>query len=163
MLTEVQIDNLSHMVRGWLTELSFDSRDFERPEEKFTAEFLLPILVAKVATLNKPSLIVRGDGGSVMMPVVWSGLTFYPDLAICEFDSRHLAFEVKILKDKNFGGVDPGGAFSKAIGQTKLYSDLGYARSFGVVFDLREVQTPKRIEWREFLTLDGNSQMHIFS
>jgi len=163
MLNETQVLALAQIVGDWAKSLRFNREDFDRSEEKFTAKHILPLLELEIARLLKPSLLVRGDGGSSMMPVVWSGLAFFPDLAVCEFETRHIAVEVKILRDKRFGGIDAGGALAKAIGQTVVYSQLGYKHSLGLVFDLRSGNSKTEIQWREALLVEERSQVHIFA
>lgn len=131
-LSDSQIERLASLVDGWLEELHPLLVSATETEPKFTANVLLPWLRLKVESVNKAGLYVRGDGGPVIKPVVWEGVPFLPDLSIVMGDDKYVAFEVKLLRDQ-----DPGGSLSKAVGQTLLYSKLGYSYSFGLVFDCR--------------------------
>jgi hypothetical protein len=76
---------------------------------------------------------VRGDGGQKTHPARLGGFFFYPDLAVVEFERRHLALEVKVLR----GSSEQNEALAKALGQTFIYGQCGYATS-GAVFILAE-------------------------
>jgi hypothetical protein len=131
-LSENQIEKLAVHVDTWLNDLHPPLATTAETEPKFTASALLPWLQSRVEILNKGGLYVRGDGGPVIKPVIWEGVPFLPDLSVVMGDDKYVAFEVKLLRDQ-----DPGGSLSKAIGQTLLYSKLGYSYSFGLIFDCR--------------------------
>ena len=146
-----------------MVKQEFPSESFSQPEETFTANSLMPRFEQFVSKLNKKGLIARGDGGAAMKPVVWSEIAFYPDLAVCEFEHRHVALEVKFLRNKVDFVSDPGGAFAKSIGQITLYSRLGYRYSFGMVFDLRNISDVGHlVEWNECFLEGELGEVHVF-
>lgn len=158
MLNDRQLDNLVRLAEGWIKELEVDSSSLNSGETSFTGEILLPWLQKKVSALLKPELYVRGDGGPPVQPLIWEGITFYPDLAVVTAHEKYLAFEVKILRDG-----DPGGALTKAIGQTSLYARLGYRATFGLIFDQRRsVSRNQIVNWKSEILEQENSHVHYF-
>jgi hypothetical protein len=163
LLSDAQLSNLVAAVREWVIRQEFESELFGQPEESFTSNALMPSFEQFVQGLHKPGLIARGDGGTPMKPVVWSEIAFYPDLAVCEFEHRHVAIEVKFLRNKSDFVSDPGGALAKSIGQITLYSKLGYRYSFGMVFDLRNVKDfGDQVVWAECLLESQTGEVHVF-
>ena len=132
MLDEKQLANLNRFCATWIRELEVPAAELQDGETAFTSSFLLPWLTNKVSTLNKAGLYVRGDGGPSIRPLIWEKISFFPDLAIVEGESTYIAFEVKVLTNN-----DSGGALNKGIGQTAMYANLGYASSFGLMFENR--------------------------
>ena len=134
MLDSKQIAKLNEYCQKWIAELVVTNSDLQSGETNFTSNVLMPWLGEKVLSLQHPGLYVRGDGGPSVRPLLWSGISFFPDMAIVEGETTHIAFEIKIL-----GNNDPSGSLTKAIGQTALYSNLGYANSYGLIFEQRFV------------------------
>lgn len=160
-LTEAQRSNLISIARDWVKVLAVPTAVTQLSEEQFTSTHLLPWLRQNVDTLNHAGLYVRGDGGPSVHPVYWNGINFFPDLEIATNTEKHIAFEVKFLRN----GSDSGGALAKAQGQTLIYSTYGYAYGFGMVFDLRRVvdEPGALIEWSSYFSAQDNSELHIFS
>jgi len=148
------------MTSAWVTRLAISGKSAETDEKKFTSEVLLPQLQEFVNSLKKPELYVRGDGGPSVIPLVWNGISFFPDMSIVSSHEKYVAFEVKVLRDS-----DPGGSLSKAIGQTFLYRKLGYVSSFGIIFDLRVFNTSKKLNfnWSEKILSVDNTEVHILN
>ena len=158
MLNDRQIRNLIRISEGWIKEFQVDATDLNVSETAFTGHILLPWLQKKVSILLKPELYVRGDGGPPVQPLIWEGITFYPDLAVVSAYEKYLAYEVKILRDG-----DPGGALTKAIGQTALYSRLGYSATFGLIFDQRSsVARNSTVSWKSEILEQDSSHVHYF-
>jgi hypothetical protein len=158
MLNERQLGNLVRISEDWVREIQVESSSLNAGETSFTAEVLLPWLQKKVSTLLKPELYVRGDGGPPVQPLIWEGITFFPDLAVVSANEKYLAYEVKILRDG-----DPGGALTKAIGQTALYARLGYRASFGLIFDQRtSVARNSIVSWKAEMLEQRPSHVHYF-
>ena len=158
MLNDRQLRNLIRIAEGWVKEIEVEAKSLSGGETAFTGEVLLPWLQKKVSTLLKPELYVRGDGGPPVQPLVWEGITFYPDLAVVSVHERYLAFEVKILRDG-----DPGGALTKAIGQTSIYARLGYSATFGLIFDQRSsVARNEIVSWKSEILEQDSSHVHYF-
>lgn len=159
MLSDSQIDKLALFVDDWLEELQPPLTSALETEPKFTANELLPWLRTNVEGLNKSGLYVRGDGGPVIKPVVWEGVPFLPDLSIVMGDHRYISFEVKLLRDQ-----DPGGSLSKALGQTLLYSKLGYSYSFGLIFDCRsDANRKQQFSIKDRFEITPRAKVCIFS
>jgi len=143
MLDERQIKNLAEICSSWISELTTPASELVAGETSFTSSYLLPWLTKKVSSLNRTGLYVRGDGGPSVRPLIWENFSFYPDLAIVEGEKTYIAFEVKIL-----GGADAGGGLTKGIGQTALYSNLGYSKSFGLFFEQRFTRSNEQnLKW----------------
>jgi len=158
MLNESQLRNLIHIAESWVKEIEVEASALQDGEIVFTGKVLLPWLQKKVSTLLKPELYVRGDGGPPVQPLIWEGITFYPDLAVVTAYEKYLAFEVKILRDG-----DPGGALTRAIGQTSLYERLGYMATFGLIFDQRNsVAKNELVTWKSEILQQESSQVHYF-
>jgi hypothetical protein len=158
MLNDRQLQNLVRIAEGWVKEIEVESTSLVGGETAFTGEILLPWLQQKVSTLLKPELYVRGDGGPPVQPLVWEGITFFPDLAVVSTFEKYLAFEVKILRDG-----DPGGALTKAIGQTSLYERLGYSATFGLIFDQRSsVRRNAIVSWKSEILEKEFSHVHYY-
>ena len=132
MLSEDKQLRLFGLVCRELKDSSFPIPESTENETSYTGRVLFPWLKNLVGELNEPDLYVRGDGGPEVIPVFWQGISFYPDLTIVSSNLKYLAFEVKFLREG-----DPGGALTKAIGQTFIYSHFGYSRSIGLIFDFR--------------------------
>jgi len=159
MLNPRQIQNLVKMADSWIREIEVEASSLALGETVFTGEVLLPWLQNRVSGLLKPQLYVRGDGGPPVQHLIWEGMIFYPDLTVVSTHDKYLAFEVKILRDG-----DPGGALTKAIGQTSIYARLGFSASFGLVFDQRaSVARNPIVSWRSEILDYGESQVHYFS
>jgi hypothetical protein len=159
MLNPRQIENLVRLADGWVREIEVEASSLALGETVFTGEVLLPWLQNRVSSLLKPQLYVRGDGGPTVQPLIWEGMTFYPDLTVVSTHDKYLAFEVKILRDG-----DPGGALTKAIGQASIYARLGFSASFGLVFDQRaSVARNPIVSWKSEIHDYGESQVHYFS
>jgi hypothetical protein len=93
-----------------------------------------------------------------VQPLIWEGITFYPDLAVVSVYEKYLAFEVKILRDG-----DPGGALTRAIGQTSLYERLGFNATFGMVFDQRSsVARNSIVSWKSEILKQESSHVHYY-
>ena len=103
MLNQKQLDNLIRLSESWIKEIEVEASSLTLGETAFTGEVLLPWLQGKVSTLLKPELYVRGDGGPPVQPLIWEGITVFPDLTVVSAYEKYLAFEVKILRDG-----DPG-------------------------------------------------------
>jgi hypothetical protein len=158
MLNDRQLRNLIRIAEGWVKEIEVESSDLLVGETSFTGDVLLPWLQRKVSGLLKPDLYVRGDGGPPVQPLVWEGITFYPDLAVVSAYEKYLAFEVKILRDG-----DPGGALTKAIGQTSLYERLGYSATFGLIFDQRSsVGRNSIVTWKSEILEQESAHVHYY-
>jgi hypothetical protein len=158
MLNPRQLQNLVRLAESWITEIEVEASALTLGETAFTGEILLPWLQKKVATLLKPELYVRGDGGPPVQPLIWEGITFYPDLTVVSAHEKYLAYEVKILRDG-----DPGGALTKAIGQTALYARLGFSASFGLIFDQRtSVSRNSIISWKSEILEQDSSHVHYY-
>jgi hypothetical protein len=158
MLNDRQLRNLVRIAENWVKEIEVEATALSLGETAFTGEILLPWLQKKVSTLLKPELYVRGDGGPPIQPLNWEGITFYPDLAVVSVYEKYLAFEVKILRDS-----DPGGALTKAIGQTSLYSRLGYTSTFGLIFDQRtSVARNEIVTWKSEILEQDASHVHYY-
>lgn len=127
---EERLDAL--FVNWWLSQ-ALPSPEPGQTEPSYTAAHLLPGVVEFVRTLERPFLMVRGDGGPPSLPLIIDGLSYFPDLEIVAPRSRYVAVEVKFLRD-----LDPTGALAKAIGQGVLYRSLGVRRSHIVLIDLRQ-------------------------
>jgi hypothetical protein len=132
MLDESQLRNLGTFCEKWIKELRVPSSALKSGETAFTSSFLLPWLASKVSGLNKPGLYVRGDGGPSVRPLIWEGISFFPDMVIVEGEAKYVSFEVKVLTNS-----DAGGALNKGIGQTAMYANLGYVNSYGLIFEQR--------------------------
>ena len=158
MLNPRQLQNLVRLAESWITEIEVEASALTLGETAFTGEILLPWLQKKVATLLKPELYVRGDGGPPVQPLIWEGITFYPDLTVVSAHEKYLAYEVKILRDG-----DPGGALTKAIGQTALYARLGFSASFGLIFDQRtSVSRNSIVSWKSEILEQDSSHVHYY-
>lgn len=158
MLNDRQLQNLVRIAEGWVKEIEVEASSLNDGETVFTGSVLLPWLQKKVSTLLKPELYVRGDGGPPVQPLIWEGMTFYPDLAVVSAYEKYLAFEVKILRDG-----DPGGALTKAIGQTSLYERLGYSATFGLIFDQRSsVGRNDIVGWKSEILEQDSSHVHYY-
>lgn len=159
MLNARQIQNLVRLADSWIREIEVEASSLALGETVFTGKVLLPWLQNRVSELLKPELYVRGDGGPQVQPLNWEGITFYPDLTVVSTHDKYLAFEVKILRDG-----DPGGALTKAIGQTSLYARLGFSASFGLVFDQRaSVARNALVSWKSEVLEHGTSHIHYYS
>jgi len=159
MLTPGQIQNLVKLADSWIREIEVESSALALGETAFTGQVLLPWLQNRVSALLKPQLYVRGDGGPPVQPLIWEGITFYPDLTVVSTQEKYLAFEVKIIRDG-----DPGGALTKAIGQTAIYTRLGFCASFGLIFDQRaSVARNPIVSWRSEVLEHGESHVHYYS
>jgi hypothetical protein len=112
---------------------TFDSTCLSGGETQFTGEQVYPRLKKFIESLKHRSLIVRADKNSPPRSLSLHGLTFVPDVEVVEFSDRHLAIEVKFLRD-----ADPSGSLAKAIGQGLLYKSLGFAYSHLLVIDCRK-------------------------
>ncbi len=127
-------------------------------ETEFTGRVLLPWLQQWVRDLKHPGLYVRGDGGPSVSPVVWNNIQMFPDLAIVEGTSKYIALEVKLISE-----IDSGGSFTKAVGQTVLYGQMGYERSLGIIFDLRSAAvSPHLARMAQQLDISPSSSIHYF-
>ena len=158
MLNDRQLRNLIRIAEGWVKEIEVEAISLSGGETAFTGDVLLPWLQKKVSTLLKPELYVRGDGGPPVQPLIWEGMTFYPDLVVVSAHEKYLAFEVKILRDG-----DPGGALTKAIGQTSLYARLGYNATFGLIFDQRRsVARNEIVSWKSEILQQDSSHVHYY-
>lgn len=102
-------------------------------ETQFTGEQIYPRLKKFVDSLNHRSLTLRADKNRPPASLSLHGLMFLPDVEITEFAEKHLAIEVKFLRD-----TDPSGSLAKAIGQGLLYKSLGFAYSHVLVVDCRK-------------------------
>ena len=155
MLSEQQISSLYEMLLEEVTSMQIESPHVNEQETSFTSRVLYPWLRDWVAALRKPGLYVRGDGGPSISPVVWHGITFRPDLGIYSGQNKYVAVEIKLLTN-----ADPGGSLTKAVGQTLMYEELGFAKSLGLIFDLSrniggKFQTLEKIE------INPRVQVHI--
>ena len=158
MLNDRQLQNLIRIAEGWVKEIEVEASALGGGETAFTGDVLLPWLQKKVSTLLKPELYVRGDGGPPVQPLIWEGVTFYPDLAVVSAYEKYLGFEIKILRDG-----DPGGALTKAIGQTSLYARLGYSATFGLIFDQRSsVARNTIVTWKSEILEQDSSHVHYY-
>ena len=158
MLNDRQLRNLIRIAEGWVKEIEVEAISLSGGETAFTGGVLLPWLQKKVSTLLKPELYVRGDGGPPVQPLIWEGITFYPDLVVVSAHEKYLAFEVKIL-----GDGDPGGALTKAIGQTSLYARLGFSATFGLIFDQRSsVARNQIVSWKDEILEQDSSHVHYY-
>jgi len=131
MLDETQISNLYNFLVEEIAAREFEGPLDDELEKAFTGRVLYPWLKNWVSDLRKPGLYVRGDGGPSVSPVVWHGINFHPDLGIYSGENKFVSFEVKLLSNS-----DPGGALTKAVGQTLMYEHLGFERSIGMIFNL---------------------------
>ena len=157
-LTGEQFSNLIQQSERWLKSLTVENTDFDLGEVPFTARVLFPALKSHVSTMLKPELYVRGDGGSEVPVVLFEGISLYPDLAIVSLMEKYIAFEVKVLRDQ-----DPGGALTKAVGQTLIYGTNGYQHSFGLIFDARGKKLGSEIcSWNHQPIRTENSSVHYF-
>lgn len=157
-LTDPQLKNLIELSGEWVRTLEVQTPPPLMGETTFTGTELLPWLRGKVSGLNKPGLYVRGDGGPAVQPLIWEGVTFYPDLTIVTELTKYLAFEVKLLRD-----VDPGGAYAKAIGQATLYANLGYSYSYALIFDLRgRTQDMHKVTWSHKILETEATSIHLY-
>jgi hypothetical protein len=158
MLNDRQLQNLIRFAESWVKEIEVDALALRAGETAFTGDVLLPWLQRKVSSLIKPELYVRGDGGPQVQPLIWEGVTFYPDLAVDSAFEKYLAIEVMILRDG-----DPGGALTKAIGQTSLYARLGYSATFGLIFDQRSsVARNDILTWKSEILEQDSSHVHYY-
>lgn len=147
MLDDKQLFNLNKFCQTWIRELQIPADALNHGETAFTGTFLLPWLSEQVNSLNKAGLYVRGDGGPAVRPLLWEDIFFYPDLAIVEGECTYISFEVKILTSN-----DAGGALNKGIGQTAMYSNLGYQNSYGLIFEHRNTPSDQ-LRWnREIIS-----------
>ena len=159
MLDEKQIAKLSHLCESWIRELEIPSSFLQNGETSFTSIYLLPWLTRKVTDLKVPSLYVRGDGGPSVRPLIWQEISFYPDLAIVEGENTYISFEIKILTD-----VDPGSGLTKGIGQTALYSNLGYKKSYGLFIEQRDKKkNQENLTWKSEIISGLNYSVAYFS
>ena len=158
MLNDGQLGKLIQFSESWIKELEVESSSLNLGETAFTGQILLPWLQHRVSSLLKPDLYVRGDGGPPVLPLIWEGITFFPDLTVVSAHEKYISYEVKILRDG-----DPGGALTKAIGQTALYARLGYRASFGLIFDQRtSVSRNSIVSWRSEILEQDSSHVHYF-
>jgi hypothetical protein len=157
MLNESQISGLYEIFLKEISEKHFSSPLANEPETAFTARVLFPWLRDWVAALRKPGLYVRGDGGPTIAPVVWHGISFRPDLGIYSGDKKYLSIEVKLLTN-----IDPGGSLTKAVGQTLMYEELGFARSVGLVFELSRKDSDN-FHNSETIMINPRVQVKVFS
>jgi len=141
----------------WVLELEITKEMMLDKEVPFTSEVLLPWLRRKVKGLNKPGLYVRGDGGPAVHNMHWHGFDFYPDLAIVQDNFKLIGFEVKLIRQN-----DSSAPLTKAIGQTMVYSRLGFNFCHGLVFDLRNQQGSSPFIHREVLISSENAQVHVY-
>lgn len=117
--------SVSKHVCDFFRTSTFDFSKEELDDEvRLTSLKLLPALKVFVDRLGHRSLHVRGDGAQKANPALLGGLFFYPDLAVVEFERKHLALEVKVLR-----AADQNEALAKALGQTLIYGQCGYATS----------------------------------
>jgi hypothetical protein len=158
MLDSRQLEKLVSIAESWIEEIEVEASSLSLGETAFTGELLLPWLQKKVSSLLKPELYVRGDGGPPVQPLIWEGITFYPDLTVVSAHEKYLAYEVKILRDG-----DPGGALTKAIGQTALYAELGFRASFGLIFDQRSsVSRNSIVGWKSEILEQDSAHVHYY-
>lgn len=157
MSSSLSGQQLSRLNELFIQLMSDAALDIPRPTELepgFTSRVLRPLIESWVGNLRKPNLLVRGDG-SVNSPraLTVGNLVFYPDIEIVAESQRCLAVEVKFIRPNQ----DPTGSFAKAIGQSILYRELGYASSHAAIVDLRAPDTgptPTAPKW-ENLTRSG--------
>lgn len=157
-LYQNQLENLIRLSSEWVKTLEVKVDPVDMSEPSFTGLHLLPKLQTFVQQLKKPQLYVRGDGGPASTPVVWDEVALFPDLSIVSSQEKYLAFEVKFLRQG-----DPGGSLTKAIGQTLMYSNLGFNYSFGLIFDIRRYSDPaKQIRWQNELMSGENFSIQLY-
>lgn len=157
MLDDKQLFNLNKFCQTWIRELQVPAEALNQGETAFTGSYLLPWLTTKVNALNKSGLYVRGDGGPSVRPLVWEDIFFFPDLAIVEGESTYISFEVKILTNS-----DAGGALNKGIGQTAMYSNLGYKNSYGLIFEHRTISNDQ-LCWKNEVISGENFSVSYYS
>lgn len=155
-LNEAQLQKLKTHVDGWVANFEITKTSIPNQEVAFTENHLLPWLRNHVKNLNVPSLYVRGDGGPAIPGSRWHGFDFYPDLAIMQDVEKHVAFEVKLIRPD--GSSAP---ITKAIGQTFMYSRLGFTFCYGLVFDLRREN--EFLTRHEVLVESNNTSVHVFA
>ena len=132
-LNEAQQQNLELLFGRWLASLCLPIPLPGVTETEFTGKVLLPRVQEWVRGLGKPFLLVRGNGGLPPLPLIFDGMSFYPDIEVSAQDERYLGVEVKLLRS----AADASGSLSKALGQTCVYQALGIRSVHLVLLDIR--------------------------
>lgn len=103
-------------------------------EPSYSRRCIYPQLRRLVARYY-PHFVVRSDGHLRPQPVIVSGGSYYPDLAINFGHERRVAVEVKFYTDAaNRGGLMSG------LGQASTYQAFGYTEAFLVLISKFEGQ-----------------------
>jgi len=158
-LTEDQLSTLSNFLSEILESLFLDNVELTVSENEFTASHLFPWVKEKINTLKKQGLYVRGEGGPAVQPLIWQGVSFLPDISVDFFSTKAIAFEIKIIRNS-----DPTGSFSKAIGQTLIYSIAGYYQSFALVFDFRNpAKSKSTVKFSNSLELTDRCKLFYYN
>ena len=132
MLTPSVSERLARLFDNEVAAWTFPASIAELAEPRFTGEELYQRAKSFVEALNRKSLLIRADGHVAPRQLRFSGMSFVPDLEIVEFETRHLAVEVKFIRE-----VDPSGSITKAMGQVLLYKSLGFKQAHALIVDTR--------------------------
>jgi hypothetical protein len=125
-------ERLARLFDNEVVAWTFPASIAELAEPRFTGDHLYERAKSFVETLNRKSLLIRADGHVAPWQLRFSGMSFVPDLEIVEFERRHLAVEVKFIRE-----VDPSGSITKAMGQVLLYKSLGFEQAHALIVDTR--------------------------
>ena len=147
------LGNLVTLIRGELVKIEPEDIEEGKQERWITNHILAPRLKKILNEYGQHSFIVRHDGGLAPRPLILSGMSFSPDIDISYFQQKCIAIEVKVLRDN-----DPTGSLTKCMGQTNLYSLLGFHASIGVLIDERGRRSAKL---QEFLLNSRDSDRSI--
>jgi hypothetical protein len=131
-LSASQLDVVFKRLVKYFSEIESPSIAWGQQERSLTKNWVGPKLKEFSDSLLIPQLVLRFDGSTAVRPLLKHGMTFLPDAHLNLSHQKICAIEVKILRD-----TDPSGSLAKAIGQTFMYKNLGYAISLGLIFDLR--------------------------
>lgn len=109
-------------------------------EVPYTDRVVVPVVQGFIDDLGIPGLLVGGHHTGINRPIRYLGMDFHPDLVVVEGGRRLIALEVKFL-----GRSGRSGALTKALGQTFIYRNGGYATAAALVIDKANYITPSQL------------------
>lgn len=131
-LGDHQLKRLAEEYSKFIESLELPRVKETQQERSFTQKVVYPKLLEWVESLEIPQLIVRSDGIRTPRQINKFGMTFIPDLEVTHLSQKCIAVEVKLLRS-----TDPSGSLAKAVGQAKLYRELGFEISSAIIVDAR--------------------------
>jgi hypothetical protein len=139
VLTEAQSARLARRFTKDFADCEFAQPATDQLELGYTSEQIRPWVENWTASLKQPQLLVRGDGGAPATALMLGDMQFYPDVEILEFDKKHVAVEVKLLRSN-----DGTGSLTKALGQSVIYRTLGFDTVHVALIDVRGTHIQER-------------------